>query len=166
MPVIILHFNKVKKQTYIIRLKLWIMNCIVITGNLTPCLYYSLRETNFDVLSYELSELRQLDISCETGHQLEAFLNEEVSPLPVEKLLTTPDCLPNILSLDISGREIATTRHVRSVLNPLVNPPPLPISQCLYTVLYSGFNFLTWHRIGESMSMNFKFLSFLSFKRG
>ena len=142
------------------------MNCIVITGNLTPCLYYSLRETNFDVLSYELSELRQLDISCETGHQLEAFLNEEVSPLPVEKLLTTPDCLPNILSLDISGREIATTRHVRSVLNPLVNPPPLPISQCLYTVLYSGFNFLTWHRIGESMSMNFKFLSFLSFKRG
>lgn len=76
-------------------------------------LIFSLRETNFEVLSTELKELQHLDISCETGHQLEAFLNEEVSPLPVERLLTTRGAMANIISLDISGREIASAKHVR-----------------------------------------------------
>lgn len=64
-------------------------------------------------MAESLTALRHLDISCDTGHQLEAYLNEEVSPLPVEKLLAATNSLPNIIFLDVSGREMVSARLVR-----------------------------------------------------
>jgi len=74
-----------------------------------PC---SLTDTGFYVLTDELPELRHLDISCDTGQQLEAYLHEGVSPIAVDNLLCAV-CLPKLVSLDVSGREIVTAKHVR-----------------------------------------------------
>ena len=74
----------------------------------------SLKETSVDLLANHLTELRHLDLSCDTGHQLEAFLNEEIAPLAVEALLLClPDSFSKLVSLDVSGRENVTTKHIR-----------------------------------------------------
>jgi len=71
------------------------------------------KESNAKILMYELKELLHLNISCESGHQLEAFLNEGVTPLSIEKMLLTPGGLAKLQSVDLSGREHITEDVVK-----------------------------------------------------
>ncbi|KAF6019549.1 hypothetical protein EB796_022122 [Bugula neritina] len=78
---------------------------------------YSVKESNAKILMFELKELLHLNISCESGHQLEAFLNEGVTPLSIEKMLLTPGGLAKLQSIDLSGREHITEDVVKEFLN-------------------------------------------------
>ncbi|CAH1776089.1 unnamed protein product [Owenia fusiformis] len=78
---------------------------------------YNLRATNNkdvgSVLS-ELSELRFLDLSDDYSVQ---FVSLQPVPIPVEELLQNADCFPNMVSIDLSGKDRVTEETLREFLD-------------------------------------------------